>query len=135
MLLKVNMFPVMRYVCKFLQNIFLIGTLVLSPKSDNIITKTFKKAAGAGVVRDGRGKRSKRRTNEDSVKQCIERYHPAIIHYGREKIPRRRYSPWDVTRTYMLKEYGTCQHTVNFHPSQFYKVFKLNENNYDLLRK
>ena len=101
-------------VCKFLQNIFLLGTLVLSPKSDNIITKTFKKAAVDGVVQVGQGKRSKRRTNEDSVKQCLERYHPAVSHYGREKTPHRRYSPCDLTLTDMHKEYGTCQLTVNF---------------------
>ena len=106
-------------VCKCLQNIFLLGTLVLSPKSDTIITKTFKKAAVDGVVQDGQGKRSKRGTNEDSVNQCIERYHPAVSHYGRGKLPHRRYSPCDLTRTDMHKEYGTCQLTVNFHPSHF----------------
>ena len=119
-------------VCKFLQNIFLLGTFVLSPKSDNIITKTFKKAAVEGALLDGLGKRSKRRTNVDSVKHVIERYHPAVIHYGREKTPRRRYSPFDLTLTDMHKEFGTCQLTVNFHLSHFYKVFKLNEYNYNL---
>ena len=107
----------------------------LSPKSDNIIIKTFKKAVVDGVVQGGRGKRSKRRTNEDSVNQFIERYHPAVIHYGRDRTPRRRYSPCDLTLTDMHKEYGTCQLTVNFHPSRYYKVFKLSENNYDLIRK
>ena len=100
------------------------------PKSDNIITKTFKKAAVDGVVQDGQGKRSKRWT-----KEFIEIYHPAVSHYDRENTPRRRYSPCDLTLTDMHNEYGTSQLTVNFHPSHCYKVFKLNENNYDLIRK
>ena len=127
MLLKVNMFLVMRSA-NFAKHF-------LSPMSDTIITKTFNKAAVDGFVQDGRGKRSKRRTNEDSVKQCIERYNPAVIHYGREKTPRRRYPSCDLTRTDMHKEYGTCQLKVNFHLSHFYKVFKLNENNHNLIRK
>ena len=91
MLLKVNMFLVVRSAnfCKTF--FFLLGTLVLSPKSDNVITKTtlsqrpLRRQQLTGVVQGGQGKRSKRRTNDDSVKQCIERYHPAVTHYCRVK--------------------------------------------------
>ena len=66
------------------------GPLVLSPKNDKIFTKTFKKAEADGAVLDGPGKCSKRRANEHSVKQLIERYHPAVSLYMAErKTPHR----------------------------------------------
>ena len=105
-------------VCKT----FFLGTLGFSPKNDSIITKTFKKAAAEGVVQDDRGKHSKHRTNEESVKQFIERYHPVISHYGREKTPHRRYLPCDLTLTDMHKEYVSTHGQLSY--SAFYKVFK-----------
>ena len=79
--------------------------LRFSPKNDDTITKTFNKVAAAGVVQDDRGKHFKRGTNEDSVKQFIERYQPAVRHYGREKTPHRRCLPCDLILTDMHKEY------------------------------
>ena len=104
-------------VCKT----FFLSTLGFSPKNDSIITKTFKKAE-AEDVQDDRGKHSKHRTDEESVKRFIERYHPGVSHYGREKTPHRRYLPCDLTLTDMHKEYVSTHGELSY--IKFYKVFK-----------
>ncbi|GFO45362.1 sorting nexin [Plakobranchus ocellatus] len=93
-----------------------------SGKNDNIITKTFNKALPKSVTMDNRGRHSKRLTDEVSVNQFIERYHPAISHYSRGKTPIRRCLPNDLTLTDIHRKYVSTH--VNISYSAFYKVFK-----------
>ena len=67
-----------------------------------------------GLLADGRGKHEcKAKSDEESMKQHIESFHPQISHYNREHAPNRRYLDPTLNVTSMWKDYCEKHQSVS----------------------
>ena len=108
-------------VCKS----FFLETLGFRKDNDSIITKTFSNDVQSPCV-DRRGKHASKFADvvKADIRAFIEKYNPQASHYCREKAPKRRYLPKEITVKGMFSDFREANPGKKVSYSMFYSTFK-----------